>query len=63
MLELIVYLVNQVEIMLWESNILIKFLVGKCTPQESEEINTWLLESDYNKQTLSYLKMTVNSEI
>ncbi|MFT6383789.1 MAG: hypothetical protein ACJAQR_000613, partial [Bacteroidia bacterium] len=38
-------------------------LVGKCTPQESEEINSWLLESDYNKQTLSYLKMTVNSQI
>ena len=49
--------------MIWESNILLKFLFGKCNVQESKEVNEWLLESDYNKKTLSHLRMTVNSQI
>ncbi|MDA8886390.1 hypothetical protein N8368_00965 [Bacteroidia bacterium] len=49
--------------MIWESNILLKFLFGKCDEQESQEVNEWLLESDYNRQTLSHLKMTVSSQL
>lgn len=49
--------------MIWESNVLLKFLFGKCNEQESKEVNDWLLESDYNQRTLSYLKMTVKSEL
>lgn len=48
--------------MIWESNILLKYLVGKCTKQESKEVNEWLLESDYNRKTLSHLRMTVNGQ-
>lgn len=50
-------------LMLWESNILIKFLVGKCTETEQVEINEWLLESEYNKHTLSHLKSTISGVV
>lgn len=49
--------------MIWESNILLKFIVGKCNKKEEQEINDWLLESDYNQQTLSHLRMTVNGQL
>ena len=47
-------------IMIWESNILLKFLFGKCTRQETDEVNAWLNESKHNQRTLSHLKSTVN---
>ena len=49
--------------MIWESNILLKFLFGKCTEEETKEINLCVSESDYNKQTLSYLKTTVATKL
>jgi len=52
------YITRSTKNMIWESNILLKYLVGKCTKQESKEVNEWLLESDYNKKTLSHLRMT-----
>lgn len=48
-------------IMIWESNILLKFLFGKCTTKEENEVNSWLNESKHNQQTLSYLESTVHS--
>ena len=45
--------------MFWESNILLKFIFGKCTKAEVMAIDTWLLESDQNRNTLSHLKNTV----
>ncbi|MDC0580051.1 hypothetical protein OAP11_04750 [Bacteroidia bacterium] len=48
-------------IMIWESNILLKFLFGKCTEKEVSDVNAWLNESKYNQQTLSHLKSTVSS--
>ena len=48
-------------IMIWESNILLKFLVGKCSRQETDDVNAWLNESKYNQSTLSHLKSTVNN--
>jgi hypothetical protein len=47
--------------MIWESNILLKFLVGKCSRQETDDVNAWLNESKYNQRTLSHLKSTVNN--
>jgi hypothetical protein len=49
--------------MIWESNTLLKFLFGKCSEEEVKEINEWLRESDYNKQTLSHLRSTVSSHL
>lgn len=49
--------------MIWESNILLKFLFGKCSEDEIKEINQWVGESDYNKQTLSHLRIAVASEL
>ena len=49
--------------MIWESNILLKFLFGKCTEEETKEINLWVKESDYNKQTLTYLKTRVAGQL
>ncbi len=46
--------------MIWESNILLKFIFGKCDPKEESEVNEWLLESDYNRNTLSHLRTTVS---
>lgn len=46
--------------MIWESNILLKFIFGKCDPKEESEVNEWLLESDYNRNTLSHLQATVS---
>ena len=57
------YITRSTKNMIWESNILLKYLVGKCTKQESKEVNEWLLESDYNKKTLSHLRMTVNGQL
>jgi hypothetical protein len=42
--------------MIWESNILLKFLIGKCTKQELVIVNSWLKESDQNVNTLSHLR-------
>lgn len=60
---MIVLIGKKLRYMIWESNVLLKFLFGKCNEQESKEVNDWLLESDYNQRTLSYLKMTVKSEL
>ncbi|MFT6111265.1 MAG: hypothetical protein ACJA19_000130 [Bacteroidia bacterium] len=49
--------------MIWESNLLLKFLFGKCDTQETEDVNEWLNESEYNKQTLSHLRTTVSSQL
>lgn len=49
--------------MIWESNILIKFLVGKCSKKEVEEVNSWLSESEYNQSTLSHLRLTVDNTL
>jgi hypothetical protein len=49
--------------MIWESNLLLKFLFGKCNTQETKEVNEWLNESEYNQQTLSHLRMTVSTQI
>ena len=51
---------KRLTIMIWESNILLKFLFGKCTRQETDEVNAWLNESKHNQRTLSHLKSTVN---
>ena len=52
-----------IKVMIWESNLLLKFLFGKCTTQETEDVNEWLNESEYNKQTLSHLRMTVSTQL
>jgi hypothetical protein len=52
---------KRLTIMIWESNILLKFLFGKCTRQETDEVNAWLNESKHNQRTLSHLKSTVNT--
>jgi hypothetical protein len=49
--------------MIWESNILLKFLFGKCTEKETTEVQLWLSESDHNKSTLSHLRATVSSQL
>jgi hypothetical protein len=54
---------NNAITMIWESNILLKFLFGKCTEKETDEVNLWLSESEYNKRTLSHLKTTVSSHL
>jgi hypothetical protein len=51
----------RITIMIWESNILLKFLFGKCTRQESDDVNAWLKESKHNQRTLLHLKSTVNN--
>jgi hypothetical protein len=56
-------LYKQIKIMIWESNLLLKFLFGKCNTQETEDVNEWLNESEYNKQTLSHLRMTVSAQL
>lgn len=48
--------------MFWEGNVLLKFLKGECNTSEEAEIKNWLLESDQNKNTLSYLKMMLESQ-
>lgn len=57
------YLVHSTIIMIWESNILLKFLFGKCTEKETTEVQSWLAESEYNQSTLSYLRSTVSSHL
>ncbi|NBV56465.1 MAG: hypothetical protein EBR72_01455 [Bacteroidetes bacterium] len=52
---------KRLTIMIWESNILLKFLFGKCTRQEADDVNAWLNESKHNQRTLSHLKSTVNN--
>ena len=52
---------KRLTIMIWESNILLKFLFGKCTRQETDEVNACLNESKHNQRTLSHLKSTVNT--
>ena len=52
---------RRIIIMIWESNILLKFLFGKCTRKETDDVNAWLNESKHNQRTLSHLKSTVNS--
>ena len=52
---------KRLTIMIWESNILLKFLFGNCTRQETDEVNAWLNESKHNQRTLSHLKSTVNT--
>lgn len=49
--------------MIWESNILLKFLVGKCSDKETTEVNQWLNESEYNQQTLSHLRSTFGGHL
>lgn len=49
--------------MIWESNILLKFLFGKCSEKETTEVQTWLAESEYNQNTLSHLRATVSSQL
>ena len=62
-MKIVYYLITNRQIMIWESNILLKFLFGKCTEEETKEINLWVNESDYNKQTLTYLKTTVAAQL
>ncbi|MDG1757293.1 MAG: hypothetical protein P8I43_07840 [Bacteroidia bacterium] len=52
---------KRIIIMIWESNILLKFLFGKCTRKEADDVNAWLNESKHNQRTLSHLKSTVNN--
>ncbi len=47
--------------MFWEANILLKFLVGKCTRIEVKEIKIWLAESHQNKNTLLHLKAVIEN--
>ena len=54
---------KRLTIMIWESNILLKFLFGKCTRQETDDVNAWLDESKHNQRTLSHLKSTVNTHL
>jgi hypothetical protein len=49
--------------MIWESNVLIKFLFGKCNQEETLEVNKWLMESEYNQRTLSHLKGTISNQL
>ncbi len=49
--------------MIWESNLLLKFIFGKCTAKESQEVEIWLSESEYNQSTLSYLEATVSQQL
>lgn len=50
-------------IMIWESNILLKFLFGKCSEKEAGEVKVWLSESEHNKQTLLQLKSNVINQL
>jgi hypothetical protein len=49
--------------MIWESNILLKFLFGKCSEKEAGEVKVWLSESEHNKQTLLQLKSNVINQL
>lgn len=45
----------------WESNVLLKFIMNKCSKAEKDMVNHWLSESQQNKNTLSYLKLNLPS--
>ncbi len=60
---MVYYIVHNSITMIWESNILLKFLFGKCSKQEATEVQTWLAESEYNQNTLTYLRSTVGAQL
>lgn len=47
-------------IMSWEGNLLVKYLMGKCTSDEKNNVELWIKESPYNLNTLNHLKSVVN---
>lgn len=47
--------------MIWECNVLLRYLLNKCTPDEKQTVNTWLLESPQNQLTLNYLEVQVQT--
>jgi len=57
------YIVYKTITMIWESNILLKFIFGKCTEKETTEVQTWLSESEYNQSTLSHLRASLSTQL
>lgn len=49
-------------IMSWEGNLLVKYLMGKCTSDEKINVELWIKESPYNLNTLNHLKTVVNQK-
>ena len=43
-----------------ECNILIRFLLGRCTQEETIEVVRWKEESNYNEHTLAYLQLALS---
>lgn len=42
-----------------EGNLLIKYLMGKCSKDEKSSVEKWLKESPYNQNTMNHLKSVV----
>lgn len=47
--------------MIWESNVLLKYILNKCSDAENERVALWLSESEQNENTLSYLKLNLQT--
>jgi hypothetical protein len=45
--------------MIWESNLLLKFILNKCTDVEEQTVLSWLSESKQNENTLTYLRLNM----
>ena len=48
--------------MIWECNLLMKFLFKRCSESEITLVNSWLDESEHNKQTLQFLRVQMGSD-
>ena len=47
--------------MMWESNLLLKFILNKCSSLEEAQVLSWLNESKQNENTLAFLRSVYTS--
>ncbi len=47
--------------MIWECNVLLKYLFNQCSKAEKLEVDSWLNESPQNQLTLKYLRVQLLS--